>query len=235
MKLFQPKKKKGATLMSTQVSEIVYSFVCHAATEAAKGIIEDMDVGNKDAEKKKLEFDLSIAFIVVASFDVEMHAAEDKNLHTAIMDGVCDLYFDDLRKFSQDHIKNSVDAGFFIRDKDEIALFVDQFPPHAKAKVDINNFRCKTTLHTIADLLFNKRFLEYQELWKSDMIKAVNKQPGFIPQMPHKVYEHWSGKSGEESRTFESLMFTTQLFTCFSSFSLALSNQLSEITMRENR
>jgi len=222
---------KNLTL--TELSQIVYSVALHAAAEAANNIIEHMDVENKDAGKEKLEFDLFIVFVVVASFDVEMYnVSRDTNFHTVIMDGVCDLYFNDLKKFSQeDPIKNSVDAGFFIRDKDEIALFVDQLPPHAKTKVDINNFHCKTTLHTLALLLFNKRFLEYQELWKSDMIKIVNKQPGFIPQMPHKVYEHWSGKSGEASRTFESIMFIIELLTHLNSFSFALTKQLSEITV----
>jgi len=163
MKLFQPKKKRGAPLTSTQVSEIVYYFVCRAVAEAAKDIIELMEVENKDAEKRKLEFDLAIAFIVVASDSVCGMAEWERNLQTAIMDGVCDLYFGDLEKFHhQDPIKNAVDAGFFIRDKDERNLFCAQLPP--KAKVNINNLRCQTTLSTLALLLFNKRFLEYQEL-----------------------------------------------------------------------
>jgi len=213
-----------------QVSQLIYSLALHSATEASKDIIKHKEVENKSAEKDKLEFDLSIAFIVIASDDACGMAKWNKNLQTAIMDGVCDLYFDDLKKFDQqDPIKNSVDAGFFIRDKYERALFCKQLPPNAK--VDINNFHCKTSLHTLALLLFNKRFLEYQELWQSDMKKALAKQPGFIPQMPLKVYEHYSGESGEESRTFESLMFATLLFTYFSSFSLTLYKQLSEITV----
>ncbi len=234
MKLFQPKKKKGATLTSTEVNEIVHFFACHAAAEAAKDIIEHMEVENKDAERRKLEFDLSIAFIVVASDSVCGMAKWERNLQTAIMDGVCDLYFGDLEKFHrQDPIKNLVDAGFFIRDKNERNLFCAQLPPNAK--VDIKNLRCKTSLPTLARLLFNKRFLEYQELWQLDIKKALTTQPGFIAQMPLKVYEHWSGKSGEESRTFESLMFALQLATHFTTFSLVLSKQLSEITIRENR
>ncbi|MBU0693130.1 MAG: hypothetical protein KKC11_00445 [Candidatus Omnitrophica bacterium] len=223
---------------SIQVSQLVYSFALHATTETAKDILEPMEVGNKDAEKKKLEFDLSIAFIVKASDVVCGRIKWDNNLRKAIMDGVCDLYFADLEKFRQEgHTKNSVNVGFFIRNKDEIALFCAQLPQNAK--VDINNFHGhggKTSLYTLASLFFNKRFLEYQELLKSDTIKGVvNKQPGFLPQMPHKVYEHWSGKAGEESSTMEPIMFVTVLDTHLCSFGLALAKQISEITVNNRQ
>ena len=211
-----------------EVSQFVYLLALHAATKASEDIIENIEVKNKDTEEKKLQFDLTIAFIFMASESVCGMAKWDKNLQTDIMDGVCDLYFKDLEEFSQD-IKHAVDAAFFLRDKDEIALFCRYLPPNAK--VDINNFHCQTTLSMLARLLFNKRFIEYQELWQSDMKKVVAEQSGFIPQMPHKVYEHWSGKSGEESRTFESIIFTTELFTHLSIFSLAIAKQLSEITV----
>ena len=229
MKLFQPKKKRGATLTSTQVSELIYSLVCDAATEAAKYISEHiLKVENEDAEKRKLEFDLIIAFIVVALDSIPSMTKQEKRLRTIIMDGVCDLYFRELEK-----LPHVVDAGFFIRDKDERELFCAQLPPTAKVNAD--NLHCQTTPFALALILFNKRFLEYQELWQLDMKKALTKQPGFIPDMPHKVYEHWSGKSGEELRTFEFLMFATiELFTRFSSLSLALAKQLSEITIKKN-
>lgn len=215
----------------TEAITLAYILALHSATEAAKELIKVMEISNDlDSEEKKLQFDLSIGFLVVAAVDVCNNRRWSETLQKEIMDGVCQRYITDLEEFSnRDPIGNTVDAEFFVRDASERELF-KQYAGLKTEKLP------KTSLSALAACLFQKRFLEYQKLHLQDIQTMWRHQdePRFfyLPLMPEKVYEHWSGR---QDKTYDRLKFSTTLNLHLSSLSLALAKQLSDITVNTER
>ncbi len=196
-----------------------------ASADAAKALLDriESEKTSLNEEEKKLQFDLSIAFLFMASDCVCGNRRLDGGFQTELMDGVCNRYIEDLEKYrEQDPIHNSVDADFFIRDAGERASF------RRYANLDTDKLP-KTDLYTLASCLLQERWLEYRELHKQDIQDTLTKRPGFVPRMPQRVYEHFSG---EKSRTPERLMFTVELYTRLAAFGLTLTKQLSEISVK---
>lgn len=215
----------------TEAIEFVYILALHSATGAAKELIKIMGIGNDlDSEEKKLRFDLSIGFLVVAAVGVCNDRRWSETLQKEIMDGVCQRYIADLEEVSnRDPIGNGVDAEFFVRDASERELF--------RRYAGLKTERLpKTSLYTLAACLFQKRFLEYQALHLQDIetIWRHQNEPRFfyLPLMPQKVYEHWSGR---QDKTFDRLKFFTTLNLYVSGFSLALAKQFSGTTVNTER
>ncbi len=229
---FDKNKKDKKTKIKTEnnlkeVINFIYIFTLSEATKASKDIIKSEFFKDKDRniEEKKLQFDLCFPFLVVAAdciYRTRLNVDTKKN----IMDGVCDLYFNGLKEFNQ--TENLVDSSFFIKNKSERLFFLKQNPVIKNSTID--EFDIKTSLYTIAVTLFDKRFLEYKELYKIDIQNLIDNKPPF--KMVLKFYENWSGEKGYPGATnFEFLM---GLFMRISSFHHALSKYLYESFFKEN-
>ena len=221
----------GKHLLRTETITLVYTLALHSATEAAKELIKVMEISSDlDSEEKKLQFDLSIAFLVVAAVSVCNNRWWRETLQKEIMDGVCQRYITYLEEFSnRDPVDNTVDAEFFVWETSERELF-KQYAGLKTQKLP------KTSLYTLAACLFQKRFLEYQKLHLQDietMWSHQNEPRSFyLPLLPQKVGAYWSGR---QPRTYELLKFSTTLNLHLSNFALSLAKQLSEITVNTER
>lgn len=205
----------------TEVNHLVCQEAIKAANKTADDIIENIKIKNKETERGKLQFDLSIAYIFMALDGVSCMANWSQSLRAAVMNGVRDLYFTHLEKF---RLKNYVNVASFVRDMSERELVYDRAGVMTAEDLD----ELEISLFSLADILFEKRVLEYRNLNAMDTKAALTEQPGYISKMPLKVYEHWSGK---KSGTPDSLIFSLNLDRCLTVCSLAIAKQLSEITV----
>ncbi len=220
---FNRTKKDKETKTKKSLKEVInfiYIFTLSEVTKASKDIIKSEFFKDKDRniEEKKLQFDLCFLFLVVAGdciYSTHLGVDTKKN----IMDGVCNLYFNGLKEFEQ--TENLVDSSFFIKNKSERLFFLKQNPGIKNLTID--EFNIKTSLYTVAVTLFDKRFLEYKELYKAD-IQNIDKQPPLKTVL--KFYENWSGEKGYPGATnFE---FLLELYMKIVGFDHALSKYLHE-------
>ncbi len=219
------KNKETKTKTGEEIEEVInfiYFFTLSEAAKAATDIIKSEFFKNKDrdSEEKKLQFDLCFPFLVVVADCVHRATGLSIDTRKNIMDSVCNLYFNSLEKFNQP--ENNVNARLFIKNKSERSFFLKQ-NPFPNSKIDVDEFNFKTSLYTIATTLFNKRFLEYKELYKSDL-QDDSKQPPL--KMVFKFYENWSGEKGYPGAMASE--FLLELFTRIASFDGALSKYLHE-------
>jgi len=179
----------------------------------------------KERDLFKLYFHLLIAYLAVVVVDLQMSArfhAETKR----IIDQVVDLFYTALKQGGAPD-DGLVVGDDFIRDAEERAIISSEL-----RKVDPKVFGNmsglpRMGLTAIADMLLEKRLNQYREMWIDD-IKRIT-QDGFVPLMPTKVFQHWTGDS---PRSYESLSFSLLLFAGLMPFSTAISQALGVINLK---
>ena len=176
----------------------------------------------KQQRRTKLRFHLFIAYLTLAA--VELQASPYFRSHSQqIISVIVELLYESLNKD-----RKVFDAGDFIKDEEERNIILAQL-----RHVDSKAFGALTRLPrmglaAIADMLFEKRLNEYRQLWISD-IQRVGQQEGFMPLMPGKVYQHWSG---ERATSMESISFTMLLSAGLMPFSTAISKALGMMRIK---
>jgi hypothetical protein len=228
-----PNNELRATI--PEICEFIIGHVFGLAAEASKEILaNDPSKGKiqkalnmfgnrkeKRLERLKLNFDLLIPFLTVAA--VEIEASKRFNPYfRRMLDELIDLYHQGLGGFSKDLEAGIVDGNYFVKDLKERRLILNELRTSPNLS-DLTSLP-RVGLTIIADVLLEKRFNEYRQIWISDLKR--HEQPGFIAEMPGKVYQHWSGQNAQN---WESLQFNLILFAGLTGFSAALQNMLSTV------
>jgi hypothetical protein len=230
-----PNPNNEARAAIPEICEFIIGHVFGLAEETAKAILANdpskgkiqkaLNIfGNRKErrlEKLKLNFDLLIPFLTVAA--VEIEASKRFNPYfRGMLDELINLYHQGLSDFRKDLEAGVVDGNSFVKDPEERKLILNDLrtSPNLSALTSLP----RIGLTVIADVLLEKRFNEYRRLWISDLNRHA--QPGFIAEMPGRIYQHWAGQSAEN---WEALQFNLILFTGLTGFSAALQNMLSTI------
>ena len=148
-----------------QASIFAYRLGIQSAVLAARDIVKDMQVTNRGAEEQKLQFDLTIAFLVQVASVVFWMDKWNEATKTAIMDNVWDTYISDLQKN-----KDLVNAAFFVRDEEEKILVCRQIRQTSADATEVNLGKLQINLYALASILSEKRFSEYKQLLNLDEV-----------------------------------------------------------------
>jgi len=214
-------------LSRAQAVHLVDIAIRHATLDTTEQMVKLLNT-DEEAERKKLDFDLRIPFLVVAAVTVSNTSRWREEVRKEIMDEVCDRHYKEIEALSKidpaNPFKNTVDAELFLRDATEREMLRDQL--NLETGRDISRLPV-TSLEVLDSLVFEKRFLEYQRLFLEDLSSLGQETPSNLLKVPQRVYEHYSGK--KMWQTTESFIFVLGLQFGISSFAFSLAKSLSEV------
>lgn len=178
----------------------------------------------KERDLFKLYFHLLIAYFAVVVVDLQL--SNRFRPHAQLISGlVVDLFYTAINESGAPD-DGLVDGDYFIRDAGEREIVLSHFTSANPALLGSVSLP-RLGLRAVADMLLERRLNTYRELWLDDLRRTD--QRGFVPTMPTKVYEHWSGAS---PRSFESLSFGSLLFAGLMPFSTSISLALDTIKLK---
>ena len=212
-------------LTAPKVGALIYGLAYINSGKVAENALQIFGLEADTEELVKMHFSLQLAFI--ASFAASAYRSEaieqtlGRELLDKIMDGICDSFFEGLTQ--EEAFQKKHNLNFLLKDEDERTFYVEEVKKRSGAET---NSATVTDYYTIASVLFQKRFLEYQALAFADHPAMLTEQPGFIPEMPRKVLQHWRG---EFSKTYESALFCIAVQTELTNFDALMSIIVSKL------
>lgn len=170
-------------------------------------------------QRSRLSYHLFIAYLTVAAVELQ-RSTYFRSYSQEIIDGIVELFYESFKTLY-------AVGDDFIRDVDEKEIIRVEL-----RRNDANAFGSLSRLPTmgltaIMNMLLEKRLNEYRQIWISDLEREG--QPGYMPLMPSKVYQHWSG---ENPRSWQSVTFTIILHSGLAPFSTAIGQALQVIKIR---
>ena len=209
----------------SELGSAIYLQALSASKKTADTILEHLDHRRSDWETFKLQFCLTISFLVPAAKAILASSVLSKSEKRKVHDDMVVAYFDDLHTTDPNDFVNTAE---FIKDAEERNMFVNSLPDEVALSLQRSGSLGKTSLHDIASAIFNKRFTEYQDWWNSDFQRSMN--AGFFPLLPKAVFTHWTG---ERDTTPEMFKFSLDLWKEHTIFLATLMKVLEKIDLSE--
>jgi hypothetical protein len=175
----------------------------------------------QDDQIFKLHFHLAIAYLAVLV--VELQTSEYFRPYAeAIVHDVVEFFYRFIEEASENLSGGLVVGDEFIKDPDERNVILTELRRNMPTVFGEHSGLPRIGLTAIADMLLEKRLNEYREMWIDDMMRMH--QDGFMALMPTRVYQHWSG---DNPRSWQSVLFSVQLTAGLMPFSATVSKVLA--------